>query len=63
MDLVLAITGPFIAFAGASIIAVLVLAMIIGTLAASVFVAIFYLTSRLGKIASRQAALPQKSGS
>ncbi len=59
MDLVLFITGPLIAFTGASIFAVLFFALIAGTLAASVFVAIFYTVSRLGKAASRMAARPK----
>ncbi len=53
MDIVLAFTGPFIAFLGASVFAVLFFALLIGALAASVFVGIFYATSRLAKAASR----------
>jgi hypothetical protein len=41
MDILLALTGPFVGFLGASVFAVLFLALLLGTAAASVFVAIF----------------------
>jgi hypothetical protein len=53
MDLVLAITGPTLAFIGASAFALLFVAFLIGTLAASVFVAIFYAANKMGKAISR----------
>jgi hypothetical protein len=53
MDLVLALTGPLVAFLGASIFGVLFLALILGTLTASVFVAIFYAMNKMGEAISR----------
>ena len=55
-----ALAGLFVAFTGAGVAGILLLALIAGTLIAVVFGVIFYAMNRLGKRASRQFAPESK---
>jgi len=58
MDLIAAMTGPFLGVIGASIVMVLFAAMLLGLAVGSVFFAIFYISNHLGKAASRAYSEP-----
>jgi hypothetical protein len=55
MDILLLFATPFVASLSMSVLGILFLAMLLGLLTASVFVAIFYAADRLGKAASRRS--------